>query len=142
MEVTIHRLNDAYHLEATNQGGKTIQMDASVDAGGGDFAMRPMQALLAALGACTEIDVIGILQKQRADLRDILIHVRGERAIDHIPAVFTHIHLHYSFTGHLEPAQLKRAIDLSLDKYCSVTAMLRKTATITYTYELNGHQHH
>jgi putative redox protein len=138
MEVTLHRLNQAYHIEATNQNERTIQMDASVDAGGGDLGMRPMQALLAALGACTEIDVIGILQKQRAHLQDIVLQVRGERAIDQIPAVFTAIHIHYAVTGELTPDQLKRAIDLSLDKYCSVTAMLRKTAHITYSYELNG----
>ncbi len=138
MEVSLQRLNHAYHIEAVNQSGKSIQLDASPDVGGGDLGMRPMQALLAALGACTEIDVIGILQKQRADLADIQLTVRGERAIDQIPAVFTRIHIHYAFMGNLDVGQLKRAIDLSLGKYCSVAAMLRKTANITYSLELNG----
>jgi putative redox protein len=138
MQVIIDRLDGAYHLEARTETGHAHRFDGSPEIGGHDLAMRPMQAVLAALGACTEIDVISILQKQRSGLRDLRLTLTGQRAEDQIPAVFTKIHIHYEFWGQLQPEQAERAIQLSLDKYCSVTAMLRQTATITHSYAVVG----
>ncbi|MCU0448570.1 MAG: OsmC family protein [Bernardetiaceae bacterium] len=138
MQIVIDRLDDAYHLEARTETGHAHRFDASADIGGRDLAMRPMQAVLAALGACTEIDVISILQKQRAGLRNLRLTLTGQRAEGQIPAVFTAIHIHYEFWGQLQSEQAERAIRLSLEKYCSVTAMLSKTATITHSYAVVG----
>lgn len=136
MKVQLRRLNDAFHMEASNDLGLNIQMDASPDAGGHDLAMRPMQVVLAALGGCSTIDVVSILQKQRADLHDIGVEIEARRAHDQVPAVFTHIHLHYTVTGNIEADKVRRAIELSIEKYCSVSAMLAKTAQITHSFQL------
>lgn len=91
-----------------------------------------METLLIALGGCTGADVVGILEKMRAPLEGLTITVTGERAETH-PKVFTRIHLRYEVRGKgLTPRQVERAVRLSQEKYCSVAAMLRPTAALTY----------
>ncbi|HNH61954.1 MAG TPA: OsmC family protein, partial [Cyclobacteriaceae bacterium] len=79
VKIELKRLNDAFHMEATNEQGSTLHMDASPDIGGSNKGMRPMQIVLAALGGCSVIDVISILKKQKQDLRDIQVTVTGDR---------------------------------------------------------------
>jgi putative redox protein len=138
MKVEIARLNDAYNFEATNEQGRTIQMDASPDIGGSNLGFRPMQLLLASLGGCSSIDIVNILKKQKQDLKDIKISVDGEREKDVIPSLFTEIHIHFSLTGKLDEEKVKKAIDLSVNKYCSVLKTLEKTAKITHSYSISN----
>src|SRR3954471_18853579 len=124
MKIEIARLNDAYHFRATNEDGASIDMDATADIGGKNLGLRPMQVLLAGLGGCSSIDVISILQKQKQPLKDIHVTVDGEREKDQTPSLFTNIQVHFTLTGDLEEEKVKRAIELSMDKYCSVAKTL------------------
>ncbi len=130
--------------EVTWQGGMRFGagdrwvMDASPEHGGSGAGPAPMETVLIALAGCTGMDVIAILQKMRAPLRELRIEVEAERATDH-PRVFTAIHLRYHLSGEgLKPEQVVRAVTLSQERYCSVAGMLRATARITYDVLLNG----
>ena len=96
-----------------------------------------MELLLAGLASCTSIDIVLILQKQKQVIDDYRVEISGERG-EGVPSVFTDIHLHFVLKGQLEENKVKRAIDLSLEKYCSAAAMLNKTATITADFEIEG----
>lgn len=137
MQVELARLDDAFHLQATNETGNTLETDGSPKVGGSNQAFRPMQMVLAAIGGCSSIDVISILKKQRQPLDDIKISVSGEREEGVVPALFTDIHVHYKLYGDLNQAKAEKAIQLSMDKYCSVSKMIEKVATITWSYEIN-----
>lgn len=115
----------------------TADSGFSVDlASGGGEGLRPMELLLISLAGCTSIDVIGVLQKQRQEVTGYQVQIEGERAADH-PRVFTHIRVHYVVSGRdLDPKGLERALELSRDKYCSVSAMLQQNTNIEYTYEI------
>jgi len=138
MKISLKRLDNDYLLEATNEHGKTICTDGSAAIGGGDQAFRPMQLLLAAIGSCSSIDIISILKKQKQPLEDIQIEVNAEREKDTTPSLFTDIHVHYHLVGALDEDKVKRAIDLSIGKYCSVSKILEKTANITTSYTIKG----
>jgi len=79
MRIEVKRVNDATHLEATNEQGNVIHMDGSPAIGGKDLGFRPMQLLLAAVGGCSTMDIVSILNKQKQELRHIEIVVDGER---------------------------------------------------------------
>ena len=136
MKVELNRLDDAFHLEATNENGKTVHTDGAPKIGGGDKAFRPMQLVLAAVGSCSSIDVISILKKQRQNFDDIKIEVTGERERDVVPSLFTDIHMHYKFYGAVSEEKVARAIDLSVGKYCSVSKMLEPKVNITTSFEI------
>ena len=96
-----------------------------------------MELLLFGAAACSCIDIVSILKKMRQDLKDLKVDVEGNRVAEGHPKVFTDIHLHYKFWGDLNPDKVEQALKLSLEKYCSVSAMLEKTAKITYDYTIN-----
>jgi putative redox protein len=100
-------------------------------------APGPMELLLMALGACTATDLVSILAKKRQKLESLEVTVSGERAQEP-PAVWTKLEIVYKLRGQLEEQAVKHAIDLSEQKYCSVAAMLRKTASITFRFEINA----
>ena len=133
MQIHIKRLDENFLMEAKNEHQNTILIDSS--AGETPKGMSPMQLLLAGIGACSTIDIISILKKQRQNANSIEIIVNGDR-VETIPKVFDKIHIHYILEGDLEEEKVKKAIDLSLEKYCSVSKMLEKTAQIDYTFEV------
>ncbi len=94
-----------------------------------------MEMLLGALGACTSVDVVMILAKKRQRLTSLEVVITGERASEP-PAVPTKIEMVYRLVGNLEDKAVRDAIELSQSKYCSVAAMMRKTAEITYRFEI------
>lgn len=98
-------------------------------------APGPMEMLLAALGTCTSVDIVMILEKKRQKLGSLEVVVSGERATEP-PTVWTVIEMNYKLAGTLDDKAVRDAIDLSQKKYCSVAAMLGKTATISYKYEI------
>ena len=138
MNIHLHRLDDAFHLLATNEAGNEVHLDVTEDEGGAGQGAGPMQSVIMALGGCSSIDIILILKKQRQDLRDFDVDIAYERAKDQVPALFTRIHAHYVLTGDLDSARVRRAIDLSLNKYCSVAKILEKTVPITASFSING----
>jgi putative redox protein len=98
-------------------------------------APTPMEMLLVALGSCTAVDVVGILKKKRQKLESLEVVCSGERATEY-PRVWTKLDILFRLRGTIEDAAVKRAIELSEGKYCSVSAMLKKTATLTWRYEI------
>jgi len=135
MRVELTRLDQDFHLQASNEDGLTIESDGSPDIGGHNRGLRPMQMLLASLGSCSAIDVIHLLRKQRQELEDIKITVTGERDTDAIPSPFTAIHVHYVLYGNVAENKAERAVNRSMEKLCSVKIMLDKAATITWSWE-------
>jgi len=132
MEIKIERLDSAFHLRASNETGNTVETDGSPTIGGSNKGMRPMEMLLSSLGACSSIDVINILNKMRQPLQDIKITLNGEREKDAVPSLFTDIHVKFDLYGDLDLNKAKNAVDMSMEKYCSVTKILEKTAKITW----------
>jgi putative redox protein len=123
-------------MEAVNEQGNSVHMDASPDIGGTNKGMRPMQMLLAAMGGCSSIDVINILKKQRQDLRDIKVTVTGEREKNAVPSLYTEVHAHFRLYGDLDYDKVEKAVMLSVEKYCSVSKTLEANAKITYSFEI------
>lgn len=136
MNVTVKWLENAKMI-GTSGSGHDVLMDGPEMIGGQNLGARPMEMVLLGLGGCATIDVISILQKSRQTVTDCQVEISAERAMDKIPAVFTDIHLHFIVSGdNLKESQVKRAVGLSAEKYCSVSKMLEKTATITHDYEI------
>lgn len=136
MKVTVDQLKDT-HMEAQNEEGGKVRMDGSTSIGGLEGGFSPMQLLLAGIGGCSAIDIIGILEKQKQDLQDLKVEVDGDRQQRDTFSEFETIHLNFIFTGDLEAGKVERAINLSLDKYCSVSKALEKTSDISHSYEIN-----
>jgi putative redox protein len=136
MKIQIERLNNAVHLRATNEDGATLEMDGSPAVGGENKGFRPMQMLLAAMGGCSTIDIVSILKKQRQTVDDIAITVEGEREPGVEPSLFRDIHVHFTLKGNLDEDKVRKAVELSMEKYCSVAKTLEKTATITYSFSV------
>ncbi|ABK43050.1 OsmC family protein [Magnetococcus marinus MC-1] len=116
--------------------GHTVVMDAAEAVGGREMGIRPMELLLIGMGGCSSIDVLSILKKGRHQVTDCVAEITAERA-DSQPAVFTHIQLHFTVTGQQIPEKaVQRAIDLSMESYCSASIMLGKTAKIETSFTL------
>jgi putative redox protein len=115
-------------FETSNENGKTLLLD-------GDSAHlhgpSPLEAVLMALCSCTSVDVVGILKKKRQDLKALRVSASARRAKTY-PRIFTHIHLTYALRGRLSRKAVEDAVSLSKNKYCSVSKMLEKAATIDY----------
>jgi len=121
---------------AESDSGHAVVIDGPQEMGGRNLGMRPMEMLLLGMGGCTAIDVISILEKARQKVTDCALELSAERA-DEAPKVFTRIHVHYIVSGQdLKEHHVKRAIQLSAEKYCSASIMLGKTAEITHDYEI------
>jgi len=115
-----------------SETGHAVVIDGAPEYGGRNRGMRPMEVVLLGAAACTAFDVVLILRKARQPIADCSVDAEAERASTE-PKVFTKIHLRYAVAGRgLDPKQVERAVKLSKDKYCSATAMLAKTAEITF----------
>ncbi len=116
--------------------GHAVIMDGPPEDGGCNRGVRPMEMLLLGLGGCTAFDVVHILRKGRQPVTDCAVEIQAERA-SKPPKVFTRIHVHYRLKGlDLKEAQVKRAVQLSTEKYCSASIMLSSVADITHDYEI------
>jgi len=135
MRVVVRRRNGAVHFVAETGSGGRVPIDGSPAVGGAGLGARPMELLLSALGGCTGIDVVGILAKQRQAVDDLTVTVEGERAPGE-PAVFTRIHVHFEVSGPADERAVARAVELSMDRYCSVARTLEQTAEIGYSHAL------
>lgn len=118
-------------FDVTADSGHTIVTD-----GAARISMSPMELLLAGLAGCTGADVVEILRKKRQDVSGVEVRVEGLRAEDH-PRVYTHVDVLFIVTGrNVLPEAVRRAIELSREKYCSATAMFRATAVVNCRYEI------
>lgn len=133
-EINLKRI-EGLKFEAINSLGKTAILDGPEKIGGTNDGLRPMEMLLIGLAGCSSFDIIHILQKGRQDVQDFDVNVKAERA-DAIPSVFTDIHLHFKASGQLSQKRLDQAVQLSMEKYCSVSAMLGQSCKITHSCEI------
>ena len=115
-------------------GLASSQHKIEIDSGSEKSANSPMELVLIALCGCTASDVVGILRKKREPFTGLEVQAKSERASGY-PAVYTSIHLTYLVRGQVSRKAMEDAVRLSKEKYCSVSAMLEKTAKITYTIE-------
>ncbi|TCI23002.1 OsmC family peroxiredoxin [Exiguobacterium sp. SL-10] len=122
-------------FQTTTPSGHDVTLDAGEDVGGLNTGPRPTEMLLQATAACTGIDIVSILHKMRLPLERFEMKVDGIRATEH-PKKFTAIHILYVLDGEMPEERVRRAIELSVDRYCSVSHSL--SATMTYSYQLNG----
>ncbi len=130
MDVVL-RWTGGMQFEGSNAVGRTVTMDTHPESGGQDRGPTPMETLLIALAGCTAMDIVPILRKMRAPLEDLTLHVSGKRATEH-PKVLTDIHVRYVARGRgLTEEQVEKAVRLSQEKYCSISAMLRLSARLT-----------
>jgi putative redox protein len=136
MEIELNLLNDAFHFEAKNEQGNAISIDASPAIGGENKGPRPMELLIMGLGGCSGIDVLSILRKQKINPTFFKIKLHAEREKDAVPSLFTEVEVEFIFNKEVDPSKAERAVQLSMDKYCSVAKTLEKTAKITYKISL------
>ena len=117
--------------------GHSVVMDGAAEQGGRNMGVRPMEMLLLGLGGCASYDVIAMLKKGRQQIVDCRAEVEAERA-DAVPAVFTKIHVKFIVSGNdLNENQVKRAVDLSAEKYCSASIMLGAAGVeMSHSYEI------
>ena len=118
-------------FEAESETGHKVLMDGPPDHGGQNRGARPMEMILMGVGGCASFDVVHILKKSRQDVTDCRCEMDAERARDEVPAVFTRIHMHFVVHGrNLKEAQVKRAVELSAEKYCSGSIMLARAGVV------------
>jgi putative redox protein len=133
MQVAKIRWVGADQFIAVGPSGHAVPIDSDRQS---NTAPGPMELLLLALGSCTATDVVDILKKKRQKLESLEVEVSGERAKEP-PAVWVKLEIVYRLKGQLDEKAVRDAIQLSEDKYCSVAAMLRKTAPIAFRYEID-----
>ena len=128
-------------LKGITFSGKTdsnnwIVMDGPEVFGGSNAGIRPKELILLGLGGCTGSDVVSILKKKRVNLTDMELKLTAEVAEEH-PMIYTNINIEYVFYGKdIQEKDVERAIELSLTKYCGVTAMLQKAVDISHSYQI------
>jgi putative redox protein len=123
-------------LAAKGESNHWITMDGPEKLGGSDAGVRPKELVLMALAGCTGSDVVSILKKKRVNLTDFEINIAAQQSEEH-PKVFTHIDLEYVLYGKdIKEKDVERAIELSTETYCGVSAMLKKAMTINHTYRI------
>ena len=115
----------------TGNSGKSIVMDAPVQSGGEGSAITPGELVLVSLGGCTAVDVISILNKMRVAVRDLKIDIEAEAVEEH-PKIYRWVKMIYRFYGCEDQAKARKAVGLSKEKYCSVSAILSKSAEVKY----------
>ena len=135
MNVSISQINGISFV-GRGDTNHWVAIDGPEEFGGSEAGSRPKELLLMALGGCTASDVVSILRKKRVPFDSLDINVKAKVA-DNFPKVFTKIHVEYIFYGNdLETKDLERAIELSQNKYCPITAMIQKACPISYSYEI------
>ena len=133
---TITKWVDALAFDATADTGHTVRIDTSIEGGGLGSGMNPKKMLLGALNACSGMDVVEMLKKMRIAFTKFEIEAEAEQTEEH-PKVFKSVHMVYRIDVKPEDLdKVKRAVSLSQEKYCGVSAMLAKHCAINYTIEL------
>ncbi|MBK8547009.1 MAG: OsmC family protein [Saprospiraceae bacterium] len=129
MKIHLESTFGPLNFKGTNERGQSLQMSGDKE------SVSPMEAVLMAVAGCSSIDIELILKKMRQDLHKIEVEVDSLRA-DEDPKVFTKIKIHYILHGNIKEEKAKQAIELSMEKYCSVSIMLKKSVEINYDFEI------
>ena len=137
-KIELSRVSGDYGFEAKDENGHIVRMDSNPQSGGLDFGVRPMQMLLMGLAGCSAIDVIGILKKQRQDVKDYKMIVNGDREAGKEPSLWKDVNIEFHIYGDIDLDKAQKAVDLSVTKYCSVAATLEKAgAEIKYSVSVH-----
>jgi putative redox protein len=131
MKLTLTRIEEPFVMELQNESGNTCVMDANPTIGGKGLGFRPMELLAGSLAGCASIDVINILKKQRVEPSHFSIDIQAKRK-EGIPSPFEAIQLIFHFDQSVNLEKVNKIIDMTLQKYCSVSASLNKQIEITY----------
>lgn len=135
----LHRTQNDYGFTATDSGGNHLSIDIPAEQGGDGKGFRPMQLLLAGLGGCSAVDVVSILKKQKQQIKDFSIGIEGEREKGKEPSLWKEVEIGFHLSGEVDPAKAFRAVELSMNKYCSVAATLNRAgAIIKWKVVVNG----
>ncbi len=135
--IHLKQIDQDYQFVTTDEAGQQITMDIPVDQGGHGSGVRPMQALLSALGGCSAVDIVMILKKQKETIENFEMIIDGERQVGKEPALWETIHIIFKLKGTMTQERAEKACTLSIDKYCSVAATLRAAgAVITWAVEI------
>lgn len=137
MEINLVRKSGKFNFEAQNSGGFTVDTDAKPEIGGEGKGFRPMEMLLIGLGGCSGIDMVNVLSKQKEPLNDVKISIKATRKDEEMPAIFDVIDIHFDLYGALSGPKVERALNMTFDKYCSVSNILGRSATINFTYTIH-----
>ncbi|MBN7819186.1 OsmC family protein [Bowmanella sp. Y26] len=122
---------DGYRFVGTSDSGHAVVMD-----GDKQSAASPMEMVMMAAGSCASVDVVSILKKAKQKVSGVEVKLSGERA-DAVPAVFTKLHLHFVVSGQgVSEKHVERAVNLSAEKYCSVSIMLGKSVEVGHSFEV------
>lgn len=135
MKLDLKRIEVPFVMELRNEHGNTCLMDANPAIGGNNKGFRPMELLAGSLAGCVSIDVLNIVKKQRIDLRHYNVRIEAKR-VEGTPAPFEHIHMVFEFDQSIDTQKMQRNIELTLEKYCSVSACLKEEIKITYALEI------
>jgi len=134
MQTTVKWVDGVMFLGESGSGHSVV-MDGAPDQGGRNMGARPMEMILLGLGGCASFDVMTMLQKGRQQVSDCRVEISAQR-VDAVPAVFSSIHLEFVLSGsNLKESQVKRAVELSAEKYCSASIMLEAAGVeISHSY--------
>lgn len=125
MKIVVQRTPDGGHAIAQDEAGNAVTMYLPDVAGGAGTGIRPMQMLVMGVGGCTAVDVLMILRKQRQEVTDFRIEIDAQREPDKEPSLWQTVHLVYYFKGTVTLEKAQKAIDMSIQKYCSASETLR-----------------
>ena len=126
IKIELERVSGDYGFAAKDAYGHVVHTDSSPEAGGNNFGVRPMQLLLMGLGACSGIDIVSILKKQRQTVETFNMKIEGEREPNKEPSIWQDITVVFELTGDIDPDKARKACELSMNKYCSVAETLRR----------------
>ncbi|TSJ37259.1 OsmC family protein [Mucilaginibacter corticis] len=124
--INLERVHGDFGFAASDENGHTVKMDSSPESGGENFGVRPMQMLLMGLAGCSAIDVIAILKKQRQEVKNYKMVVNGDREAGKEPSLWKDVSIEFHLYGDIDQDKANRAVELSVNKYCSVAATLEK----------------
>ena len=127
--LTAKRTQADYGMTIIDATGNSMMIDIPISEGGTGKGMRPMQTLLAAFCGCSAVDIVSILKKQKQEITDLQILVDGEREPGKEPSLWQTVDLFFKLKGKIDGAKAYRAVQLSVDKYCSVAETLRRAGT-------------
>lgn len=137
MKLQLKRINQDFHFQVADSDGRLINIDGAPAIGGEGKGTRPMELLLAAAAGCSSIDLKLILDKMKQHLTDYELEISGTRN-EEVPKDFTSIHLLFKLTGDIHEDKAEKAINLTVNKYCSVIKSLNQDIDITYSFTINA----
>lgn len=136
MKLSLERQGrEGLHFVGINEKGLTTEFGSSA-LGGESKNLSPMEHLLLSAAACTSIDIVLILKKMKQEVLGLKVEIEGLRR-EEVPSIFNKIHLHYLLKGKIDEKKANKAVELSVEKYCSVLTMLQHDASVSHSFEIS-----